>query len=379
VVLACSLLQLCRGAWGAAALKKGNEGAWLHRNWIEHGVCFLPVRDDKLDLACPYLPITTEAPTGDTRFDYHGSSVVALAITLVQLQDDEVIEELDSIREYMLKGGMTPNTNYCALLELVDTDIFRDHVDDPYQRAIRACLAGDFANSIDMEKEEDVQNYFTSLVLSPLVQYHCYLEKLAAGGSPKRTPRSATNQTRGENKRMLTDTDEQSEPDARTAAGYTPEDGNSQATGHQPLVQQAGFQTGGNVSATDWVDGLRGLSDTIRDDIPPGIHIEPIRVAIIDTGVNLEKRFFVGAARRAKIRGLADFVPGSKSLETTTDTFGHGSLMAQLLMEAAPLADVYIARAAEDTASLAGSRQAKVEVISHTPVWQNSTPQPKNN
>jgi len=129
----------------------------------------------------------------------------------------------------------------------------------------------------------------------------------------------------------------------------------------------------------------RWKSKTIK---PPN----PIRIAILDTGVDLTKEFFLMKAKRAKIRKIADFVPSPGRTAAnkpsyvdvevdaggSVDTFGHGSLMAQFLMEAAPLAEVYIARVAADTDSLSlsesknavtqaikwASEQHRVDVIS---------------
>ncbi|KLU86582.1 hypothetical protein MAPG_05594 [Magnaporthiopsis poae ATCC 64411] len=371
LVLACSLLQLCRGQWG----KGSREGAWLRRDWAEQGICFLPGVRNELDIGSPYLPWLLDSSAEEGGFDYHASSVVALATTLVQLQDDEVIQELDSIFQGLLDdGGMTPTTKYCALLELLNTEIFISYVDEKCQMAIKACLNGEFASSIGLEEEAATETLFRTLVVRPLSEYHHRMQQFTGRrGLAQRIQGT----TRGKDKRhqssRLPETVEAFPPSSQTATSWAYGEADD-ATGVAPRreifqIQGAAFQAGQYAKPDDWLHGFKKISEDIAK-IPKRCVSQPrgVRVAVLDTGVNLARQFFQSGARCKKIKQTANFVPDSRPVGAAFgavghDTFGHGSLMAQLLMEAAPMADVYIARVAENTHTLWESKEAIVKAI----------------
>ncbi|KAI1826539.1 hypothetical protein F4861DRAFT_545583 [Xylaria intraflava] len=88
----------------------------------------------------------------------------------------------------------------------------------------------------------------------------------------------------------------------------------------------------------------------------------PVRIAILDTGLNKDLDAF-----RSKIEllqnivGEKDFVkPGTPIM---TDTFGHGTFMARLIMECAPNIEILVARVAENTRQLERSGENIKEAI----------------
>jgi len=384
LVLACTLLQLCKDAWGAtsdredggAAPSRKREGVWLSRDWnkAENGVCFLPGYK-KLDISSPYLPVILghDTASGDeiqqqTLFQNHSSSIVALATTLVQLQDTEVIEELDCIWQGLvdeMEGRITPTTNWNALATLLDEgEAFETYVHEKCKMAIEACLRGKLVHSIGHEDESVVKNHFHIMVVKPLADYQETLRK--EGSAASKPPKKGLGHRR------------------KVSHRYSSEDDND-----EDFQDAIAFMTGqgARMDSQKWLTNLKHISTAINNTHrgckkkllkPPG----PIKVAILDTGVNLKREFFQGGAIRAKIREIADFVvqPGgivirkpNKNADDdcgSIDTFGHGSLMAQFLMEAAPLADVYIARVAADTDSL--SRPESKNAIVQAIKWASS-------
>jgi len=176
VVLACSILQLSKGAWGREA---PHEGPWLQREWTTNGIYFLQTYNGEPNLDHPYLPINIDEPGPDSRFEYPTSSIFALAFTLLHLQDYEVIETLDLIRKDMVEedNGVTPYTDYCAVLVFLETNTFKTQVDDQFQRAISACLTGRLADNLERGDEWAVQQHFSREVIVPLKEY---LERLQA-------------------------------------------------------------------------------------------------------------------------------------------------------------------------------------------------------
>jgi hypothetical protein len=80
----------------------------------------------------------------------------------------------------------------------------------------------------------------------------------------------------------------------------------------------------------------------------------PIRVAILDSGCNLQAEYFREQRRRAsRVVAWRDFVHQPPS-EVKKDCYGHGTLMAMLLIDIAPDAELIIGRIAEDTTQLKG-------------------------
>ncbi|KAI0441003.1 S8 family peptidase [Xylaria telfairii] len=96
-----------------------------------------------------------------------------------------------------------------------------------------------------------------------------------------------------------------------------------------------------------------------------------IRVAILDTGCQKELPFFKDDRRWKRLKGWMDFtMTGSQS---ATDTFGHGTFMARLLMHVAPIADIYVIRVAENTENLERHKQHIANAILHAgldPEWK---------
>ena len=62
--------------------------------------------------------------------------------------------------------------------------------------------------------------------------------------------------------------------------------------------------------------------------------------------------FFRAPSRAVRIKGWRDFVAGSEMPERAVYVFGHGSFLTRLLMEALPIADIYVARVVENPAEL---------------------------
>ena len=113
------------------------------------------------------------------------------------------------------------------------------------------------------------------------------------------------------------------------------------------------FHTNGRmVDASRWMDDLKVINRYIRKSISRESNVTPIRVAILDSGCDLQTAFFQDdddSGRTSCVVGWKDFVDGS---EEKMDTFGHGTLMTALVIETAPLAKLYVARIADNTAEL---------------------------
>ncbi|UKZ92453.1 uncharacterized protein TrAFT101_007408 [Trichoderma asperellum] len=67
---------------------------------------------------------------------------------------------------------------------------------------------------------------------------------------------------------------------------------------------------------------------------------EPIRIAILDTGIDTTDKM-IGPASRSRIKAKRSWVG---SIEDYEDRYGHGTHVTRLLLKMAPAADIYIAK-----------------------------------
>lgn len=78
----------------------------------------------------------------------------------------------------------------------------------------------------------------------------------------------------------------------------------------------------------------------LRDEDNP-----PVKIAVLDTGVDSKDPFIKGATKTNRIKALKSFVKGD---ESTEDGSGHGTHVAALLLNVAPDAQIYVAKVAQD-------------------------------
>jgi subtilisin family serine protease len=69
----------------------------------------------------------------------------------------------------------------------------------------------------------------------------------------------------------------------------------------------------------------------------------PVKIAVLDTGVDSKHNFIKGAVNTNRIKDRQSFVKGDSSTE---DGFGHGTHVAALLLDVAPHAQIYVAKIA---------------------------------
>jgi subtilisin family serine protease len=101
-----------------------------------------------------------------------------------------------------------------------------------------------------------------------------------------------------------------------------------------------------------------------RND-PKFVRDKPVRIAVLDTGVDLAHRFIQGAKKHNRIKLIESFVEGVKG---TQDLHGHGTHIAALLLEIAPDAQLYIAKIAESGKIPPNHRIADVSIILRAPL-----------
>ncbi|KAL5586814.1 hypothetical protein FOBRF1_016684 [Fusarium oxysporum] len=128
---------------------------------------------------------------------------------------------------------------------------------------------------------------------------------------------------------------------------------------HNKLHSQvASFHTGKTVVPEEWLDNLKHISMHIMNlrDERPDHEFKPVSIVVLDTGCDAELPFYKIPRRKKSIKAWKDFTrdgsEDSPEPDSMVDEYGHGSLMTRLIMEAAPLAHVYVARVAKNTGEL---------------------------
>lgn len=110
-----------------------------------------------------------------------------------------------------------------------------------------------------------------------------------------------------------------------------------------------------------WLQDLKKISEQVERKRRACKVATPVRIAILDTGC--DEDFSAFETRKDRFAMGKNFVnPGAT---TMTDSFGHGTLMARLIMECAPGAEIQVVRVAENTKKL-GENQEKIKEVRGT-------------
>jgi hypothetical protein len=137
------------------------------------------------------------------------------------------------------------------------------------------------------------------------------------------------------------------------------EDEGSQAFWNE--IKRPSFHTTGALQSSAWMDRLKVIYTYVLRRRMAAKVTTPIRVAILDTGCNREIPFFQIPIILQSFKGWKDFAADS---QTSVDVFGHGTFMARLLLQVAPIVDLYVARVAITQDDLEKNEEKVIEVSS---------------
>lgn len=96
-----------------------------------------------------------------------------------------------------------------------------------------------------------------------------------------------------------------------------------------------------------------------RIDMPDRGHAQ-VKLAILDTGIDVKHKFIQGAIMEKRIQARKSFVDDEEDVQ---DLCGHGTHVAGLALQAAPEALIYVAKIARDMEVLRGHRIAEVKTM----------------
>ncbi|KAL8371262.1 hypothetical protein RB595_001210 [Gaeumannomyces hyphopodioides] len=147
-------------------------------------------------------------------------------------------------------------------------------------------------------------------------------------------------------KRPESQSESQSEPQSEPQPGLT-----------DPAQQRDGeYHFHGAIIPKMWLEDIKKISKSVEHKRRAQGITTPVRVAILDTGLNMDLPIFnERPGLRRAIKGHVDYVdPGAS---TMTDTFGHGTLMTRIVMECAPNAEIFVAQVARNSNELKASQE----------------------
>lgn len=128
-------------------------------------------------------------------------------------------------------------------------------------------------------------------------------------------------------------------------------------------VKKPTFDTTGSViQSGGWMDRLKVIYTYVLRRRMAAKVTSPIRVAILDTGCNRDIPFFQNPIISNRFKEWKDFAADS---QTSVDSFGHGTFMARLLLQVAPIVDLYVARVAVTQDQLELNEDKVIQVSFH--------------
>ncbi|KAL7910879.1 pfs domain-containing protein [Trichoderma velutinum] len=91
--------------------------------------------------------------------------------------------------------------------------------------------------------------------------------------------------------------------------------------------------------------------DVYKRFIPESLDLPNIKIAILDTGIDIEHLYI--DARRENIKGIYNWLSEDEpaDVRVATDMSGHGTFAASLILDYAPDAQLYVAKIADETPS----------------------------
>jgi subtilisin family serine protease len=101
-----------------------------------------------------------------------------------------------------------------------------------------------------------------------------------------------------------------------------------------------------STGADAWIAELKSTVHTYIDR--PSKYprrIPAVKIAALDTGIDLKHPFINGALKSKRIQVARSFVNNDDSPE---DSFGHGTHVTKLILDVAPDAELYIAKVAKE-------------------------------
>jgi subtilisin family serine protease len=108
--------------------------------------------------------------------------------------------------------------------------------------------------------------------------------------------------------------------------------------------------------ADQWFQDLRQVQRAIEKNRPT--NDDPVKVAILDTGVNFHHCEIKNAIERSVIAAnRCKGFPNDPNYDPQVDKHGHGTQVASVLLQTSPDISLYIARVVDDAGTMASDNE----------------------
>lgn len=96
----------------------------------------------------------------------------------------------------------------------------------------------------------------------------------------------------------------------------------------------------------DWLERFKNIIQTRIRSSGTSVSHSRVKVALLDTGIDLQHSYFEGEYLSGRIKSVRSWVDGKKAAEDRDggDVSGHGTFIASLLLDLCPAIDIYVAR-----------------------------------
>ncbi|RSL85898.1 hypothetical protein CDV31_016489 [Fusarium ambrosium] len=338
---------------------------WMGKEWTKESIHFMFERRQGAKNAGVYL----NEPFISARFDPDGSNndaefrphkfpkIKALGIVLLEIELGTVIEDHYEEECYAPDGELNADADLYAALKLFDDP---DRLEDTFP-LLKTVIGDCLRPSKFMQHRQSVEE-LRKVLQEDVVDHLHTLIKLY--GQPEKIDLKPTVQMQTSQLRQIT------QPPHSAPLLLQPQVPRNVLVHEQQAVNAKSVTFNGAVascitraSSEAWFDELDQLNEVLSS-LPNEIDqaYEPVRVAVIDTGIN-------GSDVYAKhIRGYRDFVTNKDDIKQ--DNTGHGTNSVKLVYKVCADAEVYVARVFEYDEADDDTQDLMLKAIEHAKnIW----------
>ncbi|KAF4461645.1 hypothetical protein FALBO_11549 [Fusarium albosuccineum] len=341
---------------------------WMGKEWTKDSISFMYERRQNADEAGIYLnepfisaPFDPDPSADDSRFRPHKfPKIKALGILLLEIELGTVIEEHFGQDSFAPDGQLNADADLHTALKLYDDP---DKLEDT-KKLLKTVIGDCLRPSKFTPHRQSVDGLRKTL--QDHVVSHLYTLVDILYGEPDKIELRPTVQM---------------QPLQRDEIGRQGVDSQDICLQHRqvslingetvndPLINNNGRLQGsisnciGQASSEAWFDELDELN-SILTNMPGEIdhHYRPIRIAVLDTGMDGKDPF----ARQ--LRGYRDFVSGEDHVKL--DKTGHGTNSVKLIFKVYDQAEVYVARVFENNRANDDTQDLMLKAIRYSKeVW----------
>ncbi|KAK5653676.1 hypothetical protein OQA88_8706 [Cercophora sp. LCS_1] len=272
---------------------------------------------NRYDLYVSFRPETSEVKTLDLSTGLAAGNPMLLSFAKLLL-------EIDSGDEIPIKIDPEPRSNMAALGKLIEyLDMRESETENPgYLRAVRGCLFAGTALHVQTEGDHADQASATRTLVRKELNEKIVMQ---------------LEQIHGPQSRLLQDQPSEHVKSKDVGVHEAPQLTGTSNTAVSLYDDQEEESKENRRRAKDYFNYLRGAFEPLRNCNPA---IRPIRIAVIDSGIDMNDP--VVRAKANQIKGKRNWT--TLNPDDCDDAYGHGTHVARLLVTVAPTSEIFIAK-----------------------------------